>query len=589
MILFCHYILDYYYDVFCTRIIKMEVHWTVIALLTLSVSVTLGQFQLQESEPFILFTKTAIIHGVGLDGSGLTDVVSTNQGNVLGLDFDYRERVMFWTEGISPMSIMKGSIDGSTEETLLTGLGTAEGLAWDWVGRKIYWTDTENRTIEVLDPATGFHKTLINTGEGSKPRAIVVDPLQGWFYWTDWGRTPRIIRTTLDGLNSTTLHSTNLRWPNGLAIDRAAQKLYWVDADLYKIESSNTNGSGRTQLTTIEEGSLAFSLAYHNHQLFWSDWISHSIKVAPLDRPQDHAAILSSLQQNPVGLTVFTAESQPLGTNPCADDNGGCSHLCLANKQSPNGYTCVCPDGISEDQCYENPCRVRQPCQNGATCQTTAQMRDYICFCPIGYSGTLCDIADPTESPKRGPCNFSNPCLNGGVCLNTGVSEYECDCDGLQFDGTNCQNAVEIPTSGVSPILFVGVVAGIVLLFSFLLFSVLFIYAMARGQGCRKHSLSKSNSAESGKKPSTHSTLYQSQQKEPDYMSIKSNSPAPIRHFTGKTGLAPNHYVTGPQGIPPSLPRKFPTMGVDSVQLSQGSEASMASDNRSVISKNLTL
>ena len=54
-----------------------------------------------------------------------------------------------------------------------------EGLAWDWVGRKIYWTDTENRTIEVLDPATGFHKTLINTGEGSKPRAIVVDPLQG--------------------------------------------------------------------------------------------------------------------------------------------------------------------------------------------------------------------------------------------------------------------------------------------------------------------------------------------------------------------------------------------------------------------------
>ena len=32
---------------------------------------------------------------------------------------------MFWTEGISPMSIMKGSIDGSTEETLLTGLGTA--------------------------------------------------------------------------------------------------------------------------------------------------------------------------------------------------------------------------------------------------------------------------------------------------------------------------------------------------------------------------------------------------------------------------------------------------------------------------------
>ena len=53
-------------------------------------------------------------------------------------------------------------------------------------------------------------------------------------------------------------------------------------------------------------------------------------------------------------------------------------------------------------QLTENPCRVLRPCQNGATCQTTAQMIDYICFCPIGYSGTLCDIADPTESPQRG-------------------------------------------------------------------------------------------------------------------------------------------------------------------------------------------
>lgn len=31
------------------------------------------------------------------------------------------------------------------------------------------------------------------------------------------------------------------------------------------------------------------------------------------------------------------------GTNPCADDNGGCSHLCL---YKPQGVQCGCPIGL---------------------------------------------------------------------------------------------------------------------------------------------------------------------------------------------------------------------------------------------------
>lgn len=32
-----------------------------------------------------------------------------------------------------------------------------------------------------------------------------------------------------------------------------------------------------------------------------------------------------------------------LGTNPCAEDNGGCSHLCLYR---PQGLRCACPIGL---------------------------------------------------------------------------------------------------------------------------------------------------------------------------------------------------------------------------------------------------
>ena len=54
----------------------------------------------------------------------------------------------------------------------------ADGIAVDWINAKLYWTDTQNKTVEVLDPSRGYRTALILTGRGSSsmPRAIVVDP-----------------------------------------------------------------------------------------------------------------------------------------------------------------------------------------------------------------------------------------------------------------------------------------------------------------------------------------------------------------------------------------------------------------------------
>lgn len=50
-----------------------------------------------------------------------------------------------------------------------------DGLAWDWVNEKLYWTDNCDDDIEVFDPATGYRRILIETGL-SNPTSIVVDP-----------------------------------------------------------------------------------------------------------------------------------------------------------------------------------------------------------------------------------------------------------------------------------------------------------------------------------------------------------------------------------------------------------------------------
>ena len=66
-----------------------------------------------------------------------------------------------------------------------------------------------------------------------------------YMYWTDWGTTAKIERASMDGQNRMVLHNTLLQWPNGITIDYAAQRLYWTDAFLDKIEYSGVDGTGR--------------------------------------------------------------------------------------------------------------------------------------------------------------------------------------------------------------------------------------------------------------------------------------------------------------------------------------------------------
>lgn len=64
-------------------------------------------------------------------------------------------------------------------------------------------------------------------------------------YWTDWGANPKIERAGMDASNRGVIISTNLTWPNGLAIDYETQRLYWADAGMKTIEFGNFDGSDR--------------------------------------------------------------------------------------------------------------------------------------------------------------------------------------------------------------------------------------------------------------------------------------------------------------------------------------------------------
>lgn len=136
-------------------------------------------------------------------------------------------------------------------------------MALDWCTDKIYWTDADTARIEVAK-ANGEMRSLLIWEDLDKPRDIVVDPigllvhfvrafliissLGGYMYWSDWGDKPKIERADMDGKNRLIIASTNLTWPNGLAVDHSTGKIYWTDAGSNAIEFANFDGSDRRVL-----------------------------------------------------------------------------------------------------------------------------------------------------------------------------------------------------------------------------------------------------------------------------------------------------------------------------------------------------
>lgn len=59
-----------------------------------------------------------------------------------------------------------------------------------------------------------MRKTLIKD-RVQEPRAIALNPLDGWMFWTDWGDEARIERAGMDGSHRSVIHIFLLTWvPN---------------------------------------------------------------------------------------------------------------------------------------------------------------------------------------------------------------------------------------------------------------------------------------------------------------------------------------------------------------------------------------
>lgn len=64
-------------------------------------------------------------------------------------------------------------------------------------------------------------------------------------YWTDWGESPLIARSGMDGSLPQKFITQDIHWPNGIHVDYLGQRIYWVDAKIQLIESVKLDASDR--------------------------------------------------------------------------------------------------------------------------------------------------------------------------------------------------------------------------------------------------------------------------------------------------------------------------------------------------------
>ncbi|XP_071956697.1 low-density lipoprotein receptor-related protein 4-like [Antedon mediterranea] len=302
------------------------------------------------AENFLIYTSRDKMRRISLDTNEQVDVVLpvADVLNAIAIDFDSVDEKIYYTD-VHQDVIRSMDYNGlNTGDIITHNLTTADGVSVDWIARNLYWTDTGRNTLEVSRLDGTYRKVIISTNL-DEPRAIAVCPFKGLLFWTDWGMRPKIERANLDGSSRRTLISSELGWPNGLTIDYHTLRIYWADAKLNRIDTSDFDGRLRTTLTN--EVVHPFGITMYGDWLYWTDWQTESIELVHKSTGKGRR----SFKENIAYLMdiKMISKSRQYGSNACAINNGGCSHLCLARD---TGYVCACPDHMdTEKPCYRTP------------------------------------------------------------------------------------------------------------------------------------------------------------------------------------------------------------------------------------------
>ncbi|KAK6171122.1 hypothetical protein SNE40_019378 [Patella caerulea] len=198
----------------------------------------------------------------------------------------------------------------------------ASCLAYDWLGKKIFWSEPDKRVIRRSD----IHGIINDSIYQTAARDMVIDSVAGRIYWA----TINTIESTyLNGEDHTQIFTIPFfsgKHVISLTINFDLQKVMWYvksyeNQDLYVADLVGLNGAeSRLATTTVQKfGDFnnilrSSGLQYYSYHLFWLDK-SESLVVG--DQNGNYSSLISPVSQNITAFTVIhpSLQKYPDGLN----------------------------------------------------------------------------------------------------------------------------------------------------------------------------------------------------------------------------------------------------------------------------------
>uniref|UniRef100_A0A8C2AJW7 Low density lipoprotein receptor-related protein 1Bb n=1 Tax=Cyprinus carpio TaxID=7962 RepID=A0A8C2AJW7_CYPCA len=405
-------------------------------------------FACQRYEGYLLYSERTILKSIHLsDESDLNSPLQPFENpdyfkNVIALAFDYRQQAshhnrIFFSD-IHFGNIQMINDDWSGRQVIVENVGSVEGLAYHRAWDTIYWTSSTTSsisryTVDQSRQGAFTRQAVVTMSEDDHPHVLALDECQNLMFWTNWNeQRPSIMRSTLAGNNMKVIISTDVFTPNGLTIDHKAEKLYFSDGSLGKIERCEYDGSHRHVIVRSGPGTF-FGLAIHGNYIFWSDWTRRAVLRTNKFTGGDTKVLRADIPHQPMGIIAVAKDTNNCELSPCRVLNGGCGDLCLL---TPDGtVNCSCRGErilLDDNRCVSktSSCNIHTEfeCGNGEcidyqlTCDGIAHCKD-----KSDEKMQYCD----NRSCRKG----HRPCYNRRCVANNRF------CDGMDDCGDNSDEA----------------------------------------------------------------------------------------------------------------------------------------------------
>lgn len=140
-------------------------------------------------------SKTKRIEVARLDGSSRRVLVWDSLSHPKAIALDPPNGYMYWIDWSQPPKLERAWLDGTHREILPVQFGRVYGLTIDYLEKRLYWTDFDNKCIESSNMLGEDRKKIVQS-DIEKPMALT--QYQDYLYWTN------LEKQTIEKANKTT-------------------------------------------------------------------------------------------------------------------------------------------------------------------------------------------------------------------------------------------------------------------------------------------------------------------------------------------------------------------------------------------------